>query len=157
MFDTVITDTFALQRHYIFREGYIFTAMTEPANVYDAIVIRHPSDCDCWTPKLGHSSRTLDEHIRFINEHHITKAIIIAESIDFIRQCPSLHELMIIPADSAPVPFSYIPLYHSDIHYLDCRTSYVSFGSSLRIFISTFCIKIAASFHALATELLLIH
>ena len=124
MFDTVITDTFALQRHYIFREGYIFTAMTEPANVYDAIVIRHPSDCDCWTPKLGHSSRTLDEHIRFINEHHITKAIIIAESIDFIRQCPSLHELMIIPADSAPVPFSYIPLYHSDIHYLDCRTSY---------------------------------
>ena len=124
MFDTVITDPFALQRHYVFREGFVFTSMTEPANVFDTIVIRYPSHCDCWTPKFGQSSRTLNEHIQFIHDHHLNKAIMIAESIDFIRQCPSVQSLMIIPADSAPVPFDYQPLYQSKCLYLDCRTSY---------------------------------
>ncbi len=124
MFDTVITDTLALQRHYIFREGFVFTSMTEPANVFDTIVIRHPANSDCWTPKLAHSSRTLDEHIQFINDHRVNKAIIIAESLEFIRECPSIQAFMIIPADSAPIPFDYQPLYQSNCLYLDCRTSY---------------------------------
>ena len=124
MFDEVITDTWALLMHYVVRDGFIFTSMTEPANVFDAIVIRHPSNCDCWTPKLGRSSRTLNEHIRFINDHHISKAVIIAESIEFISECPSVQSFQIIPADSAPVPFDYQPLYQSKCVYLDCRTSY---------------------------------
>ncbi len=111
MFDDVITSPLALQMHYIVREGYIFTSITEPANVFDAIVIRNPSNCDCWTPKLGRSTRTLDEHIRFIHDHYIRKALIIAENIEFISQCSGIQAFMIIPANSAPVQFDYSPLY----------------------------------------------
>ena len=99
-------------------------SITEPANVFDAIVIRNPSRCDCWTPKLGFSSRSLDEHIRFINQHGVQKALLIAESIDFLDQCPSLKALMIIPADSAAPYFDYQPLYQTKCVYLDCRTAY---------------------------------
>ena len=40
--DSVITDFSDLYRSYIFRNGFAFTAINEPANVYDAIVIRNP-------------------------------------------------------------------------------------------------------------------
>ena len=37
--------------HCIYRNGFVFTSVTEPANVLDGIVIRNPQSCDCWSPK----------------------------------------------------------------------------------------------------------
>ena len=76
--------------HCVYREGFVFTCVTEPANILDSIVIRNPEKCDCWSPKKSFSKHSLDEHIAFINKHKIKKAVVIAEDLRFITQCPSL-------------------------------------------------------------------
>ena len=51
----------------IFQDGFVFTSICEPANVLDAIVVRHPMQSNCWSPKKSFSSRSLEEHIEYIN------------------------------------------------------------------------------------------
>ncbi|MBQ6687894.1 MAG: leucine-rich repeat domain-containing protein [Bacteroidales bacterium] len=123
--DDVITDNDLLIAHRISRQGFIFTGL-EKANVYNAIIVRNPVDCDCWCPaRLGFSKHSLEEHIAFINEHKLERAIIVAEDLQFITQCPSLKYLKIIPADTAPEPFDYSPLYvMPELRYLECATHY---------------------------------
>ena len=105
------------------RFGFLFSTM-EKANVYNSIVIRNPSMCDCWSPKFAYCQRSLDEHIEFINQYQIEHATIIAEDIGFIKQCPTLKYIEVIPADSAK-SFDYTPLYElKEIRYLCCRTAY---------------------------------
>lgn len=124
--DEVITNAYDLRNHYIFREGFMFTSVVEPANVFDGIVIRNPSRCPCSSPRFPFSGYSLQEHIDFVNQYGIEKAVVIAENIDFIKQCPSLKYLWIIPADSAEQNFDYSPLYElSEIRSL---SSYVIYG-----------------------------
>lgn len=106
-----ITDIYDLSRGYIFVDGFVFKSLTEPANIYDAIVIRSPYHADCLTPRIAKSTRSLEEHIEYINRNKINKAVIIAESIDFILSCPTLEYLEIIPSDTVSAPFDYAPLY----------------------------------------------
>ncbi len=111
--------------HCIEREGFVFTSITEPANILDAIVIRSPEDSVSITPIKSFSKRTLEDHIKFVNENKLEKACIIAEKIDFILQCPSLKYLQIIPAKSALDQFDYSPLYSMpEIRYLTAETEY---------------------------------
>lgn len=121
----VITDVGVFQQGYIFRQGYMFKPLLE-SNVYDAIVIRNPSNCQSWCPQLRVSSGySLDEHIKLINQYQLEKAIIIAEDITFITQCPSLKYIQIIPADTALNQFDYSPLYGMpNIKGLFCTTAY---------------------------------
>lgn len=111
--------------HCVYRDGFVFTAVTEPANVLDGIVIRSPERCDCWSPKKSFSERSLEEHINIINNHKLEKAIIIAEDISFIINCPTLKYIIVIPADTAKDNFDYSPLYQMpEIKYLSCKTAY---------------------------------
>lgn len=111
--------------HCFYRQGFVFTSIMDPANVLDAIVIRSPSHCDCATPKKSFSNKTLTEHINFINKYKLEKAVIIAENINFIKDCPSLKYLEIIPAKTAADNFDYSPLYElPEIRYLSCKTEY---------------------------------
>lgn len=108
-----------------FRDGYGFSSLNGPANVYDAIVIRNPEHCDCWTPKYSFSQHSLSEHIEFINRHQLAKAVVIAEDIEFITQCPSLSQIWVLPADTAKDQFDFSPLYKMpQIQYLRCETIY---------------------------------
>lgn len=121
-FNKVITDIDTLGKHYIIRDGFVFTCLTEPTNVYNAIVIRNPQTADCFSPKHGFSFRTLEEHIEFIKKNEIERAIVIAEDISFINKCPSLKWLNIIPADNVS-DFDFSPLYSmQEIRFLKCRT-----------------------------------
>ena len=114
-----------LARRYTIYDGFIFTALTEPANVYDAIVIRNPETVDCFGPHYGISTHSLAEHIQYVNENQIEKAIIIAEDIAFITRCSCLSYLRVIPADSAAGGFDYSPLYQMpQIKYFTCNTVY---------------------------------
>lgn len=125
---TEIVDYFDLN-HCVNRDGFVFTAVTEPANVLDSIVIRNPVNCDCWSPKKSFSLHSLEEHIDLINNYKLEKAFIIAEDISFITKCPTLKYLEIIPADSAKDNFDYSPLYQMpELKFLLCRTRY---GGSL--------------------------
>ena len=57
-----------LFRRYSVHDGFIFRALTEPATVYDAILIKNPEDAPCSCPVLPSSQRTLQEHIDLINK-----------------------------------------------------------------------------------------
>ena len=121
----VITDSRILENRYILRNGFPFTAITYPANVYDAIVVKYPQDVPCFSPRINGSSHSLKEQIEFINRHRIEKALIIAENINFITMCPTLKYLRIVPADNAGEGFDYSPLYKmSQIKSLQCSTVY---------------------------------
>lgn len=123
--DDVITSAWDLSRGYVFRDGFAFTSIDGPANVYDALIVRNPARCGCSTPKLTFSGYSLEEHIDLINRYNIQKAKIIAEDISFLTQCPSLKYLDIIPADTALRGFDYSPLYDMpEICSLTCQTHY---------------------------------
>lgn len=117
MIHSVISDSQDLARGYRIIDGYVFTSIDEPQNVFDAIVIRCPERCDCWTPKKPFSNHTLSEHIQYIREHRLEKAMVIAESLDFLRECPTLKGLWIKPADTAPENFDYRPIHHLSPSY----------------------------------------
>lgn len=121
----VITDGRILANRYILRNGFSFTAITHPANVYDAIVVKYPQDVLCFSPRINGSSHSLKEQIEFINTYRIEKALLIAENIDFITMCPTLKHLRIIPADTCVDEFDYSPLYKMpQIKSLQCSTVY---------------------------------
>ncbi len=112
-------------RRYSIHDGFIFRALTEPATVYDAILIKNPEDAPCSCPVLPSSQRTLQEHIDLINKYHLEKAKIIAKDIEFITECPSLKYISITPSDDAGNNFDYSPLYRMpQIKSLFCATVY---------------------------------
>lgn len=114
-----------LQKHYTIRDGFVFTSISEPTNIFDAIVLRYPESCDCHTPKVGFSPRSLQDCIELINKINIEKALVIGESIEFIKECPSLKYLSIVPADTSGNSFDYSPLYEMpEIIELNCKTIY---------------------------------
>ena len=117
----------ALTNRCILRKGFVFTSITYPVNVYDAIVIKYPQDVPCSFSRINGSSYSLKDQIEFINNYKIEKALIIAESIDFITMCPTLKHLRIIPADTARDQFDYTPLYKMPrLKSLQCSTVYGS-------------------------------
>lgn len=125
-FQEVITDGSVFAKGYILRDDFPFTAITHPANVYDAIIIKYPRNVPCFSPsRYPGSYRSLEEQLEFINRHKIEKALIIAENIDFITMCPTLKHLWIVPADNSGNGFDYSPLYKMpQIKSLRCRTVY---------------------------------
>ena len=138
----VITDSGIFSKKYISREGFHFTSITNPHNVYDAIIIKYPHDVPCNSPRINGSSKSLEEHIEFINNYKIEKAMIISDNIDFIVNCPTLKYLSIIPADSSKDKFDYSPLYKMpQIKSLRCKTIY---GSREELSTCIDCAKINA-------------
>lgn len=120
----IIVNINDLDNAYVHHEGFVITSLCEPFNVLDTVVIRNPENATC-DLRMGFSSHNLEEHIHFINENKIEKAIIIADNIDFISRCPSLKYLQIIPADSAADSFDFSPIYNlPQVKMLDCRTVY---------------------------------
>lgn len=123
--EEVITDSRILANRYILRNGFPFTAITHPANVYDAIVVKYPQTVPCFSSRINGSSHSLEEQVEFINRYRVEKALIIAENIDFVTMCPTLRHLRIVPADSAADEFDYSPLYKlPQIKSLQCSTIY---------------------------------
>lgn len=115
-----------LSRHYIIRDGYSFSRnFGDNLKVFDAIVIRNPPDCRNMSPMCGYSKRTLDEHIKLVNDNKLEKAIIVANNIEFIAECPSLKYITIVPGDDCGDGFDYSPLYKLTwVKALDCSTVY---------------------------------
>ena len=121
----VIIDSSVIGNHHILRDGFPFTTVTHPANVYDAIIIKHPQDVRCFSPVIAGASHSLEEQIEFINRYGLDKAMIIADSIDFITRCPTVKHLRVIPAEDFGDGFDYSPLYKMpQIKSLSCPTEY---------------------------------
>ena len=120
-----VVDYASLVRGYIVRDGFFFEAIRHPANVFNAIVIRNPSTATIYGDEKPYSQHSLEDHIAYINEHNIESAVVIAEDIRFLKRCPSLIHLNIIPAKNAEQSFDFSPLYdHPKVLSVFCATKY---------------------------------
>lgn len=118
------TNIYALMQHYVNLDGFIFSSIHQ-ANVFNAIVLRNPSNAKAFSPIYGHGERSLDECIELINEYSLEHAIVIGTDISFITQCPSLKHLEIYPSSECADGFDYSPLYDMpEILSVHCRTVY---------------------------------
>lgn len=120
-----IVDHKSIQRGYIVRDGFFFESIRHPANVFNAIVIRNPSNATFVGREEPCSSHSLEEHIEYINAHKLESARVIADDINFLSRCPSLVHLNILPSRSAENGFDFSPLYdHPKILSIFCATKY---------------------------------
>ena len=118
------TNPQALRNGYIHRDGFTFTAGSI-SNIFDALVIRNPVTARGGFGAWAYSERTLDDHIQLVNENHLDRAIIVADDLEFITQCPGLKHLIIYPAAFAGPNFDYSPLYRmQSLASLCCYTEY---------------------------------
>lgn len=114
---------FTLTKVAPWTDDFFFYCITDPKE-RDAIVILNPPTVTWEAPLLARSRRSLDEHIQYIQDNQIKKAVIVAENIEFIRQCTSLEYLWIIPAWEAET-FDYSPLCElPNLRWLDCQMVY---------------------------------
>ena len=90
----------------------------------DFLVILSPFDIIWEAPVFARSLKSLDDHIRHIQENQIEKAIVIAKDISFLRKCPSIKSLRVIVPYSA-ADFDYSVLYDLPaLETLNCQTVY---------------------------------
>lgn len=121
----VIDGAAGLAQGYLHRQGFLFTG-TRPSNVFDAIVIRHPPRSQNRQSRhFPPMSYSIEEHVELINKYGIEKAVIIAQDISFLRQCPTLKEINLWIADATPGEFDFSPLYDMpQLRDLDCHMTY---------------------------------
>lgn len=120
-----ITDFSVLRNNYLMRDGYVFSSWRDHPNVFDVLVIKQPSDASGNTRGYPDTNHSLEEHIRLIREEKIERALIIADDISFITECPSLKMFSIFPANSVGSGFDFSPLYSvQEIKMLNCHTTY---------------------------------
>lgn len=103
-----------------------FAPLTDSFAFYnnDYLVILDPPDVLWESPVVPRSRKTLEEHIVYIQERRVKKALVIAEDISFLRRCPTLENLRIIPPYSAN-DFDYSPLYDMpNLKQLNCQSVY---------------------------------
>ena len=105
----IITDVITLGRNYTVRDGFVFSALGDASNVFDAIVIQTDY---CAHNRYPFSARSLKEHIKLVNDNRIEKAIVYTSSLAFLRECLSLREVSIHPIVYAhETCFDFSPLY----------------------------------------------
>ena len=89
----------------------------------DALVIYNPPSTLITSPVLLRSKKTLEEHIAYLRDNNIKKAIVVAENIQFLSQCPGLEYLWVLPGMDS-VDFDYSPVYTMpNLKWLSCRTT----------------------------------
>lgn len=102
------------------REGFIFTAHPNLGdkifNIIKIVNVQHQES------SFRKSTRSLDEHIKLINDYNIKEANILADDISFLKECPSLTRLSIRPSREYGEKFDYSPLYGRTIEKLYCVT-----------------------------------
>lgn len=90
----------------------------------DFLVILWPFEVVWESPVLARSRKTLEEHIQYVQKNQLEKVYVVAEDISFLRQCPSITSVKIIPAYSA-AEFDYSPLYDMpNLREMNCQTVY---------------------------------
>ena len=120
MIAEVITENRALDAGFLFRDDFLFAPM-QTANIFDAIVVKVPRDASSFSPRYPAARRSLQDCISAIRQYGLTKAIVIAEDLSFLHDCPSLTDLIVIPADTVRPPFDFEPLYGMpNLRYLEC-------------------------------------
>lgn len=125
IYDEIITDIYLLQQGYMWYDGFVFTIGEQNPTRFNRLIVRNPKRARASDVRLGFSERSLEEHIQFINQHNIQKAMVFCENLSFINECPQLSDLVVFPAYGASNRFDYSALYKMpNLKQLDCTTEY---------------------------------
>lgn len=112
---------FSFNQFPLFSSDIVFFNI-DHAEEKDAIVLVHPLTSMWLSPIVFRCTKPIEEQIDYIRENNIKKAFVVAEDISFLRQCPSLEYLQIIPSNTAKA-FDYSPLYDlPNVRFLNCTT-----------------------------------
>jgi hypothetical protein len=121
---------FSFNRLPLFSSDIVMDSGMNHSKEKDTIVLIHPFTAMWEAPTLFRCTKPLEEQIEYVRQHNIKKATVVAENIEFLRQCPSLEYLHIIPSDTVST-FDYSPLYDlPNVRYLICVTV---FGDPKRV------------------------
>lgn len=114
---------YSLNQLPLHTDDFFFTYWND-VHVKDTIVVHNPMDSVIVTPVFLRSRKSLDEHIAYIQEKCIKRAIVVGNDIQFLKECPSLEYLKIFPSIDAE-GFDFSPLYElPKIKSLECATMY---------------------------------
>ena len=103
MFEEIIKDC----KGYIERNGFIFTCVTHPANIYDALYIRNVKNDNLVFRNFPMVNTSLSDHIQLVNNYELRKASIFADDLEFIKDTPSLkHLFLTIDYDDNKIDYS---------------------------------------------------
>ena len=90
----------------------------------EELVICNPQTAICRSPVFLRSRKSLEEHIQLVQRQNLKRATVVADNIDFLRRCPTLEELRVLPCYEAQT-FDFSPLYDMpNLKKLYCETSY---------------------------------
>lgn len=112
-------------KDYYVREGYYFRAIKWPLTIKDAIIITDkPEEATrCWS-WYREPIRSKEEHIALIKELELEAVYVLDDNIDFIRECPSIKYIIVIPTLEED-GFDYSPLYSvPEIYKASCNIEY---------------------------------
>lgn len=113
--------------HYLLINDFGFTSITLPIRVPDSLIIKCPGKSSCEAPQFDVPDKDINEFVKFINENELEKAFIILDDISFLRECPGLKFLRVIPSFESNGKFDFSPLYElPEIKYLSCQNIYGS-------------------------------
>lgn len=99
-------------QHYALREGFVFIKGFRD-RIFDEIVVRSPSDSNCYTPILPKADKTIDDYIDLINGAELDHALVFAKDLSFLPKCQSLKFLSICPSDDLDGEMNFEPLYYA--------------------------------------------
>lgn len=113
---------FSLNQLPLYTDDFFWRDLNNSNN--DALVVFNPADALILSPVYLRSKKSLEEHINFIQENNVKKAICVAEDIEFLKSCQGLEYLMVFPAITAN-DFDYSPIYDlPNLRWLQCETMY---------------------------------
>ena len=99
-----------LGQHYALREGFVFTKGHRD-RIFDEIVVRSPSNANCYSPIFPIADKTIDDYINVINGARLEDALVFAKDLSFLTKCPSLKYVSIKPSDDIDGVLDVSPLY----------------------------------------------
>ncbi len=112
--------------HPLTEEGFIFSHMCSTFKVLDAIEILKPNY------KLTHTSysplfykKSFEDHIEAVNREKLESAVIEADDISFLKQCPTLKRFRLRASTTITKPLDLSPLYeHPKVEAMSFANSY---------------------------------
>ena len=106
----------------LFTDEFVFRHLNDLSKK-DALVIHNPIDALVSSPVFLKSRKSLLKHIEYIKTNNIRKAIVVANDIEFLKECPSLEYLWILPSIDSN-NFDYSPVYElPNIKWVRCETT----------------------------------
>ena len=123
-------DEYSIGPRHEIKDGFVFYSQNQ-SGVSEAILLSNPPRAYAYETPYIYVEQPLEAQIDFVNRNKLERAIVVADNISFITQCPTLKYLTIYPSMTAGPKFDYSPLYDMpDLKSLACRTIYEGFRNS---------------------------